>query len=154
MPTAPSPQPAAPPSLARRTVPDIHGGPASEVQALQNLAAETLGRPVVFRDPPFSSRLVEQVETGRRKWWFGTDKVIYEDREVIRTIAPPEMIIIPAGRFLMGSPDTEAGRSNNEGPQHQVTISRHFAPGRHAVSFDDYDTFCSATGPETPGDQG
>lgn len=30
---------------------------------------------------------------------------------------------IPAGSFLMGSPDTEDGRIANEGPQHQVTVS-------------------------------
>ncbi len=29
---------------------------------------------------------------------------------------------IPPGRFLMGSPETEVGRFNNEGPQHWVTL--------------------------------
>ncbi len=33
---------------------------------------------------------------------------------------------IPPGRFLMGSPETEAGRDDDEGPQHEVTISRGF----------------------------
>jgi formylglycine-generating enzyme required for sulfatase activity len=33
---------------------------------------------------------------------------------------------IPAGTFLMGSPDSEAGRWPDEGPQHPVTISRGF----------------------------
>jgi formylglycine-generating enzyme required for sulfatase activity len=33
---------------------------------------------------------------------------------------------IPPGRFLMGSPDGEAGRLDNEGPQHEVTIERGF----------------------------
>ncbi len=33
---------------------------------------------------------------------------------------------IPPGRFLMGSPETEAGRFDNEDPQHEVTISRGF----------------------------
>ena len=31
---------------------------------------------------------------------------------------------IPAGTFMMGSPDSEAGRYDDEGPQHKVTISR------------------------------
>ncbi len=31
---------------------------------------------------------------------------------------------IPPGRFMMGSPDGEPGRFNNEGPQHLVTISQ------------------------------
>jgi formylglycine-generating enzyme required for sulfatase activity len=33
---------------------------------------------------------------------------------------------IPPGRFLMGSPPAEAGRDDDEGPQHEVTISRGF----------------------------
>ena len=36
---------------------------------------------------------------------------------------------IPAGTFLMGSPETEKGRSTDEGPQHEVTISRPFFMG-------------------------
>lgn len=34
-----------------------------------------------------------------------------------------EMVLIPGGTFLMGSPDTEAERYENEGPQHEVTIA-------------------------------
>ncbi len=35
-------------------------------------------------------------------------------------------VTIPAGRFMMGSPDSEPGRNYDEGPQHQVTISKAF----------------------------
>jgi formylglycine-generating enzyme required for sulfatase activity len=34
-----------------------------------------------------------------------------------------EMVYIPGGRFLMGSPDDEKGRNDDEGPQHTVTIA-------------------------------
>jgi len=34
-----------------------------------------------------------------------------------------EMVYVPGGTFLMGSPETEAGRNNGEGPQHQVTVA-------------------------------
>jgi formylglycine-generating enzyme required for sulfatase activity/N-acetylneuraminic acid mutarotase len=34
---------------------------------------------------------------------------------------------IPAGTFIMGSPDSEPGRTTDEGPQHQVTISKPFS---------------------------
>ncbi len=33
---------------------------------------------------------------------------------------------IPAGTFTMGSPESEPGRNTDEGPQHQVTITRSF----------------------------
>jgi formylglycine-generating enzyme required for sulfatase activity len=36
------------------------------------------------------------------------------------------MVRIPAGEFLMGSPATEAGRSENEGPQHRVKLQRFY----------------------------
>jgi formylglycine-generating enzyme required for sulfatase activity len=37
-----------------------------------------------------------------------------------------EMVEIPGGTFLMGSPNTEEGRDSNESPQHQVTVARFF----------------------------
>ncbi len=33
-----------------------------------------------------------------------------------------EMVAVPPGEFLMGSPESEADRSDNEGPQHRVQI--------------------------------
>ena len=33
-----------------------------------------------------------------------------------------EMVLIPGGKFTMGSSDKEAGRNDNEGPQHEVSI--------------------------------
>jgi formylglycine-generating enzyme required for sulfatase activity len=33
-----------------------------------------------------------------------------------------EMVLIPGGSFLMGSPEGEEGRQNNEGPQHEVRL--------------------------------
>jgi hypothetical protein len=36
------------------------------------------------------------------------------------------MVKIPGGRFLMGSPDTEAGRRDKEGPQHYVDVPEFF----------------------------
>jgi formylglycine-generating enzyme required for sulfatase activity len=51
----------------------------------------------------------------------------------------PEMLMIPAGSFVMGSPDDEKNRASNEGPQHRVTFARPFAVGRFAVTFDEWD---------------
>ena len=57
----------------------------------------------------------------------------------------PEMVIVPAGTFLMGSPDSEERRVFSEGPQHQVTIVRPFAVGRFEVTFAEWDA-CTAEG--------
>ncbi|MGF1547360.1 MAG: SUMF1/EgtB/PvdO family nonheme iron enzyme [Thiotrichales bacterium] len=65
----------------------------------------------------------------------------------------PLMVVIPSGRFLMGSPASEPKRVENEGPQHTVTFARPFAMGVHAITFDDYDRFASATKRDLPGDR-
>ena len=57
----------------------------------------------------------------------------------------PEMIVVPAGSFMMGSPETEKGRSENEGPQHKVTIAKPFAVGKFALTFAEWDA-CVAHG--------
>jgi formylglycine-generating enzyme required for sulfatase activity len=51
----------------------------------------------------------------------------------------PEMIVVPAGAFTMGSPTTEANRYSNEGPQHEVKISKPFAVSKIDVTFADWD---------------
>jgi len=105
-------------------VPDIHGWGAAQVQRLQQSVAEALSLPVTFRDRLAQGGL------------------------------GPELVVIPAGSFLMSSPEGEEGRDRCEGPQHRVTFARPFAIGRFAVTFDDYDAFCSATKREKPGDAG
>jgi len=44
-----------------------------------------------------------------------------------------EMTLIPGGTFLMGSPDDEPERNNNESPQHQVTVPSFFL-GRYPIT--------------------
>jgi formylglycine-generating enzyme required for sulfatase activity len=51
----------------------------------------------------------------------------------------PEMIVIPAGEFMMGSPETEQGRYDLEGPQHKVTIANPFAVAKFDVTFAEWD---------------
>ena len=51
-----------------------------------------------------------------------------------------EMLPIPAGTFLMGSPASEAGRGADEGPQHPVGIGP-FWMGKSEVTWDEYDLY-------------
>ncbi len=57
----------------------------------------------------------------------------------------PEMIVVPAGSFTMGSPGSEPGREVYEGPKHKVTITKSFAAGKFAVTFAEWDA-CVAGG--------
>ena len=57
----------------------------------------------------------------------------------------PEMVVAPAGSFMMGSPANEAGRYSDEGPQRRVTIARPFATGKYEITFDEWDA-CVANG--------
>jgi formylglycine-generating enzyme required for sulfatase activity len=58
----------------------------------------------------------------------------------------PQMVVVPAGSFLMGSPETELGREVYEGPQHRVMILKQFAVGRFEISRDDWQ-ICVTDGP-------
>ena len=57
----------------------------------------------------------------------------------------PEVVAIAAGSFTMGSPASEAGRYDREGPAHEVTIARPFAIGVYEVTLDEYSRFVQAT---------
>ena len=45
-----------------------------------------------------------------------------------------EMVWIQPGRFLMGSPVSEPGRRDDEGPQHEVTITKGFYLGKYELT--------------------
>ena len=57
----------------------------------------------------------------------------------------PEMVLVPAGSFTMGSSPAEKGRQTNEGPPHQVTIAKPFAISKYELTFADWDA-CVAHG--------
>jgi len=50
---------------------------------------------------------------------------------------PTGFVRVNGGTFMMGSPENEEGRYDNEGPQHQVTVST-FYMGRYEVTQKEY----------------
>jgi formylglycine-generating enzyme required for sulfatase activity len=60
-----------------------------------------------------------------------------------------EMIAIPGGTFLMGSPATEPGRADDEGPQHPVQI-RPFWMEKTETTWDEFDVYFKEMGVESP----
>jgi hypothetical protein len=68
----------------------------------------------------------------------------------------PEMVVMGAGKFIMGSPDSEQGHNPDESPRHSVVFAFPFAGGRFAVTFEEWDA-CVADGGcygYRPADQG
>ncbi len=86
------------------------------LKALQQDAAAAAGLPVVFRD---------QLTDGSEG---------------------PQMCVIPAGSFEMGSPDTEFGHRPEEAPVHYVALQQSFALGRFTITADEFAVFQRDTG--------
>jgi formylglycine-generating enzyme required for sulfatase activity len=57
----------------------------------------------------------------------------------------PEMVVVPAGEFMMGSPVEESDHYDNESPMHRVTIARPLAVSKFEVTFEQWDA-CVAVG--------
>ncbi len=51
-----------------------------------------------------------------------------------------KVVLVPAGKFLMGSPEGEKDRNPDEGPQHEVTIGKPFYLGVYEVTQLQYQT--------------
>jgi len=72
----------------------------------------------------------------------------------------PEMVVVPAGTFMMGAPAGEESILLDDVPRHSVTLSRAFAVGRYEVTFIEWDACATEGGcrppavngrPEVPG---
>lgn len=104
---------------------------------------------------PGSTASVEWASSVLGPWtntWAGLDAVTADSNGVIRVSvpmfyrvrpvppfpAPSNMVWIPAGTFTMGSPESEAARNTNEGPQTLVTLSRGFFMGKYEVTQGEY----------------
>ncbi len=74
--------------------------------------------------------------TGQR-----TEGTVFRDCEEC-----PQMVVLPSGSFMMGSPDGEEGRQEVESPRHLVTIGYRLAVGVYEVTFDEWDACVSAGG--------
>jgi formylglycine-generating enzyme required for sulfatase activity len=65
-----------------------------------------------------------------------------------------EFVLVPAGTFVMGSPDSEPGRqAEREGPLHEVTISKPFYMGKYEVTVEQFRRFVESTNYVTEAEQ-
>ena len=63
-----------------------------------------------------------------------------------------EMELVEKGSFTMG--DTWGDGESDEKPTHKVTLTYDFYIGKYETTFDEYDSFCNATGRSEPYDEG
>ncbi|MDP1613800.1 MAG: SUMF1/EgtB/PvdO family nonheme iron enzyme [Sulfuritalea sp.] len=78
-----------------------------------------------------------EAERGRREEAMAPGKVFTDCTDC------PEMVVLPARNFTMGSSAGEAGRSSNEGPQHGVAVQS-FALGKTEVTLAQYQSCVDA----------
>ena len=119
--------------------------------AAAEAAAEVERRRVAEAEEP----AVPAAEVERRRVAEAEERRLAEWRRSGRLFrdcdACPEMVMIPAGTFMMGSPASEEGRDDDEGPRHEVTLRSPFALGRYEVTRAEYAAFVSATGHDMSG---
>lgn len=63
----------------------------------------------------------------------------------------PELVVVPAGEFMMGSPPSEEGRDSAEGPVRKVSIQRPFAVAKYSVTRGEFAAFVQETSYRTEG---
>ncbi|HQL70329.1 MAG TPA: SUMF1/EgtB/PvdO family nonheme iron enzyme, partial [Bacteroidales bacterium] len=93
---------------------------------------------------------ISVTQGGKTNWIFD----VSETKDFTETDlgVPIEMVLIKGGTFTLGSPADEADRGSNEA-QHQITLNDFFI-GKYEVTFEQYDSFCAATGRKKSNDQG
>nr|WP_273703197.1 formylglycine-generating enzyme family protein [Candidatus Accumulibacter vicinus] len=86
--------------------------------------------------------------------WSFSDAGPAADERVFRDCDQcPEMVVVPAGSFMMGSPGTEGFA--DERPQQRVTFAKPFAVGKYELTFDEWDACVADRGCKyKPGDEG
>jgi formylglycine-generating enzyme required for sulfatase activity len=127
--------------LKRLTIAPIPGPPSSRVQT-----AEVA--PPVRPNFPCTSHSSTGVSLSSRaaKPLSADEECALKPKDVFRECDKcPDMVMVPAGTFTMGSPANELDGSDRERPQHVVTIGQPLAVGKFAVTVDQFAAFIMET---------
>ena len=129
------------------TVEEVENGHALLVEAVKKLVQKRRGtkeyRAALKQKTKAEKKLEALAEEARQA------EALRAGRRFRDCEACPEMVVVPAGTLMMGSPASEEGRNNDEGPVHRVTIAQPFAVGVYEVTRGQYARFVSATGHAT-----
>lgn len=124
----------------------------SAVELAKARFEEPISETIQMRDPanqaPQRGMLYAEVQ-GEREEQEKLMKMHPAGKEFQDCDSCPKMVVVPPGTFLMGSPASEKERDEDEGQQHQVTISNPFAVGKYEVTREQFEEFVEATGHDT-----
>jgi len=84
---------------------------------------------------PFSEGKAKEVQKAVAK---SLQKEVEEKTDLGKDVKL-EMVLIPAGKFVMGSPESEVGRWDNE-KRHEVNLTKPFYMGKYAVTQEQWKT--------------
>lgn len=79
---------------------------------------------------------------------------VFRDRYAGGSAHGPEMVVVPAGSFMMGASPQQRPRSRYEKPYHRVTFERGFAIARTEITVGEFRRFAEATGYRTQAELG
>ncbi|NEQ62201.1 MAG: SUMF1/EgtB/PvdO family nonheme iron enzyme [Moorea sp. SIO4A1] len=121
------------------TIPQRPPLPTFECEVVIGLGGRTEASPDIELEPfDFEVATIELKQTG----WFRRklEPIIHRHQHQAYGFSQDlgngvelEMVAIPKGSFIMGSPETEEGHKKNESPQHQVTVKSFFM-GKYPVT--------------------
>lgn len=99
-------------------------------------------------DNPSPDKLVALIETPKPKEYAKTSSEKGTKNIAIKKTSDfiePEMVVIPAGSFMMGSSDTDKQADDDEKPLHKVIIAKAFAMGKYEVTVGQFRQFVDET---------
>ncbi|HPE70366.1 MAG TPA: SUMF1/EgtB/PvdO family nonheme iron enzyme, partial [Thermotogota bacterium] len=91
---------------------------------------------------------VEKAQEGGKQPQETTQTIVIGTRGEV----PPGMVLVQAGSFQMGNTRNDNEGEDSEKPVHEVTFTYDYLIGRYEVTFDEFDTYSSATGRIPPDD--
>ena len=94
-----------------------------------SIIAETKSGQSVFLISPFSESMAKETQSTLAK----SLNMPAEEKVHLGNGVSLDMVLIPAGKFLMGSSTTEVGRKNDE-TQHEVTLTKPYHIGKYEVT--------------------
>jgi formylglycine-generating enzyme required for sulfatase activity/serine/threonine protein kinase len=120
--------------------------PGTPVTEEEVTPAVVVSPPPPLAVAPFDEKVAQEHQ---RRWAAHLRRDVQETNRIGMKLA-----LIPPGTFLMGSLDDEPGRQDNEGPRHEVTITRPFFISVHEVTVGQFREFVQATGHKTDAELG